>query len=430
MMGVGKNEDIILGVRNAWEREEPFTLSPNDRMYHVLAVGKSGVGKSTLLFNMIMQDIRAGRGVGVIDPHGDLCEDILAHIPRERIEDVVYFDPSDSDFPVALNLLDRVGEHRRDQVIDGIVAAFKGLWGEFFGPRMESIFRNALATLYYCENASLLGVERMLTDEKYRSWALSQVKDPKVVRFWRTQFDVYDRRTQAEFASPVLNKIDAFLLPRGIRNVVGQIRNNINARFMMDDGRIFIANLSKGRIGAERANLLGSLWITQFQLAAKARDDMPRSKRRDFFLYIDEWQSFLTDVFVSMLSEVRKYRLGLILANQYFGQMSEEIRATVFGNVSSLIAFRVGHEDAHILQRAFGDEYVASQFTALSNGEVLAKLLRNEHVLQPFFGRTLPPQGKLQGHREKIIMRSRLKYAVPRERAERRLDWWFRDGMK
>lgn len=415
-MRVEKTDDIVLGVRDDWGREVPFSLSVVDRRHHALAVGKSGVGKSTLLFNMAMQDIYAGRGVGLVDPHGDLCDDILAHIPKNRIEDVVYFDPTDSDYPVALNLLAHVGPDRRDEMIDGIIAAFKGTWGDFFGPRMERLFRFALASLYYCQNASLLGVERMLTDATYRAWVVKQVKDPKVRGFWARQFDVLDRETQAEHASPILNKIDAFLLPQGIRNVVGQVRNTVDARFVMDRGRIFIARLSKGKLGAERAALLGALWVTLFQVAAMSRADTPQSARRDFFLYVDEWQSCLTGAFASVLSECRKYRLCLTLANQYFEQIDPKVLAAVFGNVSSIVAFRVGHEDAAVLERAFGGHYAASQFTSLSNGEVVAKLLRGGCELDPFRGRTLPPVGVRRGHGQKIIARSRQKYAQRRER--------------
>lgn len=345
---VKKTDDIILGTKLASGREELFALSIEDRRHHTLAVGKSGVGKSTLLFNMVMQDIYAGRGVAVLDPHGDLCEDILAHIPSARSRDVVYFDPADAEYPVSLNLLQGVGLASRDEMIDGVISAFKGTWDDFFGPRMERLFRNALAALYYCQNASLLGVERMLVDEKYRAWVVRQVKDVKVRQYWLGQFERLNQKTQAEYAEPILNKIDAFLLPHTVRNIVGQTRKRIDARFMMDHGSIFLANLSKGKIGADRASLLGSLWITQFQIAAMSRVDSPQAERRDFFLFVDEWQSFLTKAFTSVLSECRKYRLCLTLANQYFGQIDRTVLDAVFGNVSSIVAFRVGHADAEI----------------------------------------------------------------------------------
>jgi len=375
---------------------------------------------------MILQDIEAGRGVGVIDPHGDLATDILDHIPRRRIEHVTYFDPSDTDSCVGFNLLARVPTERRHLVASGIVSAFKGIFPDFFGPRMEYIFYAAVAALLDCDNVTLLGLQRMLSDEMYRTWVVRQVKDPMVRAFWEKEFESHDKRTKAEMVSPILNKVGPMLMTPQLRNILGQVRNRIDARFMMDNGRIFIANLSKGKLGAEKANLLGSFLVAQFQWAAMSRADVTEDERRDFFFYVDEFQSFVSDSFSVVLSEARKYRLCLTLAHQYLDQLKPSIAAAVVGNVGSFVAFRVGHQDAEALEQAFGKTYAASAFTSLNNGDVYAKLLSNGQDLDPFAARTLPPQGIRHGRGNAIVRRSREKYAIKRNLIERRIAQWIR----
>jgi hypothetical protein len=420
--------DIILGLHDGWGQDKPVVLSCHDRLHHLHIVGKSGTGKTTLLRSLILQDIDAGRGVAVIDPHGDLAFDLLNHIPRRHAERVVYFDPSDEKHAVSFNLLARVPKERRHLVASGIVAAFKGIFPDFFGPRMEYVFYAAVAALLDCENVTLLGLQRMLTDETYRSWVVAQVKDPMVRSFWEREFESHDRRTRAEMVSPILNKVGPILMAPQVRNILGQVRNRIDARYTMDDGRIFIANLSKGKLGADKANLLGSFLVTQFQVAALSRADIPEDERRDFFLYVDEFHSFVTDSFAPILSEARKYRLGLTLAHQYFDQLKPEILNAVMGNVGSLIAFRVGHKDAKALEGAFGGSYVASQFSGLSNREICAKVLSSGKDIEPFMGRTLPPSGKRHGRRAAIIRRSREKYSAPRAEVEERIARWLQYG--
>lgn len=420
--------DVILGQHDGWGQDKPVSLSSADRMHHLHVVGKSGTGKTTLLRNLILQDIEAGRGVAVIDPHGDLALDLLDHIPRKHAERVVYFDPSDEEHAISFNLLARVPAGRRHLVASGIVSAFKGIFPDFFGPRMEYIFYAAVAALLDCENVTLLGLQRMLTDEVYRSWAVAQVKDPMVRSFWEREFESHDKRTRSEMVSPILNKVGPILMAPQLRNILGQVRNRIDARFVMDDSRIFIANLSKGKLGADKANLLGSFLVTQFQVAALSRADVPEDERRDFFLFVDEFHSFVTDSFAPILSEARKYRLGLTLAHQYFDQLKPEILNAVMGNVGSLVAFRVGHRDAKALEDAFGSSYVASQFSGLSNREICAKILSDGKDIEPFIGRTLPPYGKRRGRREAIIRRSREKYSAPRAVVEERIARWL--GVK
>ncbi|HEY4258309.1 MAG TPA: type IV secretion system DNA-binding domain-containing protein [Candidatus Udaeobacter sp.] len=418
--------DIILGMREQWGQEAPFGLRPHDRRQHLYTVGKSGTGKTTLLRNLILQDIAAGRGVGVIDPHGDLADEILDLIPRNRIEDVVYFNPADIEYPIGLNLLGQTPPERRHLVASGIVSAFKSIWGEFFGPRMEYILYAAVAALLECENVSLLGLQRMLSDARYRAWVVKQVKDPVVRSFWEDEFERYDKKFMQEAIAPIQNKVGQLLMSPHARNILGQVRSRIDARFMMDNGRIFIADLSKGKLGADKSSLIGASLVTQFQLAAMSRADVPEAERRDFFLYVDEFQSFATDSFVSILSEARKYRLCLTLSHQYTDQVRPEIRDAVFGNVGSMVAFRVGRRDAELLEREFGGEYTAQQFVDLENHRVYAKVLTDGRHGNSFPARTLPASGGRRGNRDKVVRRSRERYGLPRGTIEDRIRRWLR----
>jgi Type IV secretion-system coupling protein DNA-binding domain len=419
------DEHVVLGIREHWGQTLPFVLSCLDRRHHLYIIGKSGAGKTTLLRNLILQDIKAGRGVGVIEPHGDLANDLLEHIPRNRIEDVVYFNPADMEYPVGINLLGYTPREQRHLVASGLVSVFKNTWSEFWGPRLEYILYACVAGLLDCDNVSLLGVQRMLSDARYRAWVVRQVEDPMVRSFWKNEFEAYDRKFLHDAIAPIQNKVGQLLMSPHLRNILGQIRNRINARFMMDDGRIFIADLSKGKLGADKTNLLGALLATQFQLAAMARSNVPEAKRKDFYLYVDEFQSFASDSFVSILSEARKYRLCLTLSHQYVDQLRPQIREAVFGNVGSTIAFRVGHDDAKTLERAFGETYAARQFTSLGNHDVCAKLLNGGRDSEPFLGRTLPQIGVRYGRAATIIRRSREKYATSRKIVENRIERWY-----
>lgn len=423
-------DEIILGIRSdPWGGDRAFGISQGDRRQHVYVIGKSGTGKTTLLRNAILQDIEAGRGVGVIDPHGDLAVDILNHIPASRVKDVVYFDPSDSEYPIGFNLVARVPADKRHLVASGVVSVFRGIWPDSWGPRLEYILYASVAALLECQNVSLMGIPRMFWDEKYRDWVVKQVKDPMVRSFWLNEFARYDRKFIQEAVAPIQNKVGQLLMSPQLRNILGQVKNRVDARTIMDTGQIFIANLSKGKIGSDKANLCGALWVTQFQLAAMSRADVPESERRDFHLFVDEFQSFVSDSFVSILSEARKYRLGLTLSNQYIDQLKPEIRNAVVGNVGSTIAFRVGHRDAEILEQEFGDAFTAHQFMSLSNGEVFAKLLTGGRDTEPFLAKTLPPQGDPQGRLRSIINWCRGRFSTPRDKVEAQLSAWLETGL-
>jgi hypothetical protein len=419
---MAQGDFLEIGIRELWGKEHSFGLSHDDLRQHLYLVGKSGTGKTTLLRSLILQTIEAGFGVGVIDPHGDLALDILDHLPRHFAERVVYFDPSDSEHPIGWNVLRSQGPPHL--VASGIVGALKGIWRDSWGPRLEYILYATIAALLECENVSLLGVQRMLSDDHYRAWVVKQVKDPLVRSFWVNEFEGYDRKYLREAIAPIQNKVGQLLMSPHLRNILGQIRSTVDARFMMDDGRIFIANLSKGKLGEDKSNLLGALLVAQFQLAAMSRADVPESDRRDFRLFVDEFQSFSSDSFASILSEARKYRLSLTLSHQYVEQLLPEIRHAVFGNVGSLISFRVGQTDAEILEREFGHSYPASAFTRLANHHVIAKLMTGGEHLEPFAGKTLPPHAERHGRREAIVRRSREKYAVGREVVEGRIRKW------
>jgi hypothetical protein len=422
-------DDIAyIGIRRVWGGEQPFGLCPADRRHHAYVIGKTGTGKTTLLRNLILQDIEAGRGVGVIDPHGDLAYDLLDHIPPSRTDDVVYLDPADASHPVGLNLLARVPPENRHLAASAIVSAFKNIWRDSWGPRLEYILYSTVAALLDTEGATLLGVQRMFTDARYLAWVVRQVKDPLVRAFWLDEFLRYDVRFLREAVAPIQNKVGRLLMASPVRNILGQVRSKVDARFMMDDRRILIANLSKGRLGEDKSNLLGAILITQFQLAAMGRAGVPEDARPDFHLYVDEFQNFSTDAFASVLSEARKYHLCLTLSHQYTEQLSEELRAAVFGNVGTLVSFRVGEPDGLLLAREYGDGYTAAHFTDLANHQVRVRLLEGGEQRQPFFGWTLPPDARRYGRRQTIIGRSRQKYGRPRAKVEEKIGRWMRRG--
>jgi len=416
---------IIIGERHGWGESRPFGISTEDQRQHIYVIGKTGSGKTTLLRNLIIQHIKLGHGVGLIDPHGDLAEEILNHIPPHRADHLVYFNPGDIEFPIGLNVLGNVAPDQRHLVASGVVSAFKGIWRDSWGPRTEYLLYNAVAALLDCRNATLLGVNRLLTDEKYRAKVIRQIRDPFIRAFWAEEYANYDPRYLREAIAPIQNKLGQFLLNPVIRNILGQVKAKVNIPFMMDHGRLFIANLSKGQLGHEKANLLGSLLTTQFQLAAMARANRPEEERRDHYLVIDEFQNFSTDAFASILAEARKYRLDLTLSHQYIDQLPVPVRQAVFGNVGTLIAFRIGHTDAEVMEKEFGNTYPASTLADLNRYEVVVKLLSEGTNLEPFRAKTLPPLENRGGRKDTLIALSRERFAMPRAKIEGKLNRWM-----
>ncbi len=416
---------IIIGEREGWGDARPFGISPADHCHHVYVIGKTGSGKTTLLRNLLIQHITLGHGVGLIDPHGDLAEELLHHIPAARADHLVYFNPGDLEFPIGLNLLANVEPDDRHLVASGIVGAFKNIWRDSWGPRLEYILYNAAAALLDCPNTTLLGVNRVLTDESYRAWVIRQIKDPFIRAFWAEEYAGYDPRFQHEAIAPIQNKVGQFLLNPVIRNILGQVKTKVSIPFTMDTGRLFIANLSKGRLGADKANLLGSLLTTQFQLAAMARAKHPESDRLPFYLYIDEFQNFSTDAFASMLAEARKYRLCLTISHQYIDQLTLPVRQAVFGNVGTVISLRVGYADAEVLEKEFGKTFPPSAIADLERYEAIVKLLEDGANQEPFRAKMLPPVENRIGRRGKLIARSRERFATPRALVQEKLKRWL-----
>jgi hypothetical protein len=420
------NDDIAyMGMRQAWDQEVPFGLKISDRRHHAYIVGKTGSGKTTLLRNLIVQDVLAGRGVGVIDPHGDLASELLDCIPSWRTDDVVYFDPADYDFPIGLNLLRPTSTDSRHLITSGIVSALKNIWRDSWGPRMEWVLSASIAALLECQNVSILGITRMLVDEQYRQWVLKQVKDPVLRSVWIQELGQYDEQLWQEAIAPIQNKIGQLLIAPPVRNILGQVRSRIDAGFMMNNRRIFIANLSKGRLGEDKSNLLGAILVTMFQLAAMERSTVVEEQRKDFFLFVDEFQNFTSDSFTSILSEARKYRLALTLSNQHVSQLRHEIRDSIFGNVGSILAFRVGSADASLLSHEFAGAFDPKRFVELGKYQVCAKLLTDGTYNEPFMGVTSPPLDVRFGGRENLISRSREKYASQRLVVEDKIQRWL-----
>lgn len=344
----------ILGVTAFRSRRERFGILPDDRRRHVAIVGKTGMGKTTLLQNLMRSDVRAGRGVALLDPHGDLCDTILASVPRARTNDVVLFDAADTSHPLSFNVLHCPRPELRPLVASGILSAFKKLYGEFWGPRMEHILRNAFLALLEVPGSTLLTVLRLLADTRFRQSLVAKLGDPVVRAFWQKEFAALPVRFQLEAVAPIQNKIGHFVSSPLLRNIMGQSRNGLDLRAVLDDGRVLLVNLSKGRLGDDVSALLGSFLVTAIQLAAMSRADVAEGDRPDYYVYVDEFQNFATESFATILSEARKYRLALTLANQYLGQLDEATAKALFGNVGTLVSFQVGADDSEQLALQFG----------------------------------------------------------------------------
>ena len=386
------NQEILyLGITKFRNQETKFGIKLEDRRRHFYVIGKTGMGKTTLLENMAIQDILANRGLAVIDPHGGYAEHLLDFIPKERIKDTIYFDPSDIAYPIGFNVMEDVDPDLRYLVASGVVGAFKKIWLETWGPRLEYLLRNSILALLEYPGATLLSIMRLLIDKEYRKKVVETIKDPIVKTFWQEEFPRYPDRFQAEAVAPIQNKVGQYITSPLIRNIIGQERSVFNFREIMDEGKILIVNLSKGRIGEDNAALLGAMLITKLQLAAMSRVDLPEEERKDFYLYVDEFQNFATESFANILSEARKYRLNLILAHQYIAQVPEIVREAIFGNVGSIVAFRVGAEDAEFLEKEFAPEFEAADLCNLSRFEIYLRLMIDGMTSRPFSAITLPP---------------------------------------
>lgn len=404
-------------------KEVPFGIKAKDRQRHIYVVGKTGMGKSTMLENMAAQDIQNGEGIAFIDPHGSTAETLLEYVPEERIGDVVYFAPFDLDYPVSFNVMEDVGPDKRHLVVSGLMSTFKKIWIDAWSARMEYILTNALLALIEYPDTTLLSVNRLFVDKTYRKKVVDYIKDPAVKSFWVDEFANYTDRFTAEALPAIQNKIGQFTGNPLIRNIIGQPNSSFDIRKLMDEKKILIMNLSKGLIGETNANLLGSMLTTRIYLAAMSRADLSVDKMKEmanFYFYVDEFQSFANATFANILSEARKYHLNLIIAHQYIEQMEEDVKNAVFGNVGTTVAFRVGPFDAEVLETIFAPRFEAADLVNLGFAQIYLTLMIDGIGSQPFSARTLPPVQKPSvSHRNMVIDSSQRLYASPREKVEK-----------
>jgi len=398
-----------------------FGIKQKNRRGHMYIIGKTGTGKSTLIENMAISDIKNGYGVALIDPHGDMAEEILDYVPKKRIKDVIYFNPADLENPIAFNPLEKVPKDFHHLVASGIVSTFKKIWSESWGPRLEHILRHALLSLLEYPNSTLLDLPKLLTDKDFRKNVINYITHPQVREFWLSEFDKYSVWLRSEAISPILNKISQFLISIPLRNIVCQKENTFDVRQAMDEGKILIVNLAKGKIGEDNCSLLGALVVTKIQLAALSRADLPEENRKPFYLYVDEIHSFITLSFADILSEARKYGLNLVLTHQYIEQLDERIRAAIFGNVGTIISFRIGAEDAKYLAQEFAPIFNEADLINLPNFHIYLKLMIDGVTSQPFSAITLRLREINTSHKEEIIEFSRKRYTRPRTAVEREI---------
>jgi len=424
------NDIIIFGETDFRNQKKKFGIKLDDRRRHVYVIGKTGTGKTTLAENMAIQDIQSDRGVGIVDPHGEFAEKMLDFVPSNRINDVIYFNPADLDFPIAFNVLEKVSPEHRHLVASGLMGVFKKIWPDVWSARMEYILNNAVLALLEYPDSTLLGINKILSDKHYREKVVDHLSDPSVKSFWVNEFAKYPDRFREEAVAPIQNKVGQFISSPLIRNIIGQTRSSLNFREIMDGKKILIMNLSKGKIGEDASRLLGALCITKLQLAAMSRVDIPERERKDFFLYVDEFQNFATESFANILSEARKYHLALILLHQYIEQLVQgdntTVKNAIFGNVGTLITFRVGAGDAEFLEKEFEPEFMINDIVGLGFAQIYLKLMIDGFSSRPFSAITLPPVKKQEkSHREKIIKVSRERYGgTSRQEVEEKIVRW------
>jgi len=422
-------ELTYIGLTSYRDKNTLFGIKRKDRRQHVYLLGKSGTGKSVLLFNMIMQNIRNGDGVCVVDPHGELVEGVLPAIPPHRMKDVIYFNPADPDYHIGFNVLELIDAKYKHLVASGLMGIFTKIWANAWSARMEYILNNAILALLDTPGTTLLGIPRMLVDKDYRQKIISNLKDPVIKAFWVHEYEEWQDKFRNEAIAPIQNKVGQFLSTSIIRNVVGQAVSTINIFDIMNEGKIFLVNVSKGRIGEDNSSLLGGMIITKIQLAAMERVRIPEDERKDFYLYVDEFQNFVTDAFAGILSEARKYRLNLTVAHQYTAQLvsdkSSAVRDAVFGNVGTMMVFRVGADDAEFLEKEFDPEFTPQDLVNLPNYKIYLKLMIDGITSRPFSAKTLPPMAKGDPKvEEEVIKSSRDLYCKSKEVVEREINDW------
>ncbi len=394
MEPINEDKKITFFAKTNFRNEvKKFGIRKKDRRYHMYLVGKTGMGKSTTISNMVFSDLKNDEGLCLLDPHGDLVENVLKNVPPDRKKDLIYFNPQDSKETLAFNPLEVKNPLEAHLIVSSIISVFKKIWYDSWGPRMEYILRNSLLTLTEFPNSTLFQLQQLLSDERFRKIMTDRVRDDLLKIFWTTEFERYSERFRQEAIAPIQNKVGQFLSNSVLRRVISKPKSSFDFRKIMDEGKILLVNLSKGKIGEDSASLLGAMLIAKIGLTALSRQDIPEERRRDFYLYVDEFQSFATSSFVDILSEARKYRLNLILSNQYLGQIDEKIREAILGNVGTLVSFRLGAEDAKYLSEEFYPVFSRDDLVNLPAYEIYLKLMIDGKTSEPFSGETLGTRG-------------------------------------
>lgn len=430
----GSNRITYFAETDARNKRVKFGIKDEDRLRHVYSIGKTGMGKSVMLENMAIQDIQNGNGMAYLDPHGKTADLLLEYIPEHRLQDVIYFAPFDTEFPVSFNVMEDVGPMKRHLVLSGLMSAFEKVFGEeSFSDRMQYILQNTILALLEYPDATMLGINKMLADKTYRNDVVSHVTDPSVKTYWTKEFAGYTDRFAADAIPAIQNKVGQFTSNPLIRNIIGQPKSSFDIRKLMDEKKILIVNLSKGLVGESNANLLGSMLVTKIYLAAMSRADVAPAdlaKLPSFYLYVDEFQSFANKSFADILSEARKYKLSLNITHQYIEQMPEEVRAAVFGNVGTMISFRVGSFDAEILEKEFAPVFTMEDVVNLNKYQIYLKLMIDQVASQPFSATTLPPFPKPEiSYRDQVLEMSRSTYAKPKAEVEKSILEWHQPDL-
>ncbi len=404
----------------------PFGILRPDRRMHFYMLGKTGAGKSTVFKNMAISDILNGDGVGVIDAHGEFVEDMLNFIPSNRIDDVVYFNPADSEYPIGFNMLELKDPSMRDLVADGVVEVFKKHFEFSWGPRLEYLLHNCVLTILEVQGQTLLAVQRLLIDKNFRKFIVKQVKDPVLVKFWEEEYAsmATNSRLVTEAVAPIQNKVGRFLSSSIIRNIVGQVKSTVDLSEVMNQGKILLVNLSQGRLGEESSALLGGMIVTRLQSTAMERVSIPENERKDFFLFVDEFQNYATDSFAKILSEARKYRLCLHMTHQYLNQLPETVRQSIFGNVGTILSYIVGPEDAPMMAQQFAPVFTEEDMVAMDRHSLYMKMMIEGRISIPFSARSLDLRYERGGYKDEVLRRSRERYGVPRAIVEDKVKRW------
>lgn len=424
------NGIIYFAKTNFRGQERIFGVKEKDRLQHMYIIGQTGTGKTTLLKNLAIQDIKSGQGLAVIDPHGEFVDDLLDSIPQERTQDTIYFNPVDTQYPIGFNVLEVKDPEHKHLVASGLMAIFTKIWANVWSARMEYILDNCVMALLDTPGTTLMGIPRILVDKDYRKVIVSNIKDPVVRSFWVTEYESWEPRFRNEAIVPIQNKVGQFLATKMIRDIVGQSKSTLDIEDIINNRKILLVNVSKGLIGEDNSALLGAMLITKIQLTAMERVKVVREERHPFFLYVDEFQNFATDAFATILSESRKYGLALIIANQYIGQLvtetSTRVRDAIFGNVGTSISFRIGATDAEFMEIQFGPEIIAQDFVNLPNYNVYLKILVDGISSRPFSAMTLPPISieSSVSIKDFIINASRKKYGRSAKEVEEEIESW------